>query len=659
MLTNHVRVAAVAAALLVGVCAQAASAATSSITGLTADRLVTDAAPALHWNAYTGAVGYRVARDGVVVARVTVPRFTDAALTANGVHSYRVRGVRADGTLTGAAGLDVTYDTLPPESITTDIGGPLVTGGEPTITWPSVSDAGPSGILQYNVRRDGAYLVSVPAGQLSFTDGSAGEGTHTYVVRAEDRAGNQAAAFSPAVAIDVDHTAPAAPSGLTASVSGGTVNVSWQAASDPSGISSYRLMRDGQQIANTAATSMADTPQPGAHTYSVMAVDGVGNTSAASAPATATVADTTGSQPAYTGVSVETGNDQSTGMKTNWPDAKIISITLHWNQLEPSRGVFNWGNLDASLKDAAARHYQVILRILCGFNAPSWIYSDPQNPVAHAYVIPTDDGYGLTSGVNVPVAWDPDMLVLYREMMTAVANHLQGPDGQGGTLGSHVFMVPVAMATAFGSEMVENFGQGTWAGTYNGVYNSAWNRSAVNEQEWLSLAPSGTTTAEKLAALQAADTRAWIASVDAQESILGPIGVRSSVAYGFAFTSFSTATAVESAEVPKYGSALYTMFTDLQPKVNSDGTLSPWGAWCPPCDGLMKSAIADGGPVGFQDATRFMNTQAKIEYATNSAIATYHPRFIETVGSVVNSDYAYFFTSPAGVQSQLTAIWGG
>ena len=54
-----------------------------------------------------------------------------------------------------------------------------------------------------------------------------------------------------------------------------------------------------------------------------------------------------------------------------------------------------------------------------------------------------------------------------------------------------------------------------------------------------------------------------------------------------------------------------------------------------------------------------MNTPAKIEYATNNAIKTYHPRFIETVSTVVNHDYSYFFTSSNNVQSQLTSIWGG
>ena len=564
MVWNRVRMAGVAAAVIVGVCAHSASAATTSISGLTADRAVTKAAPSLHWNAYTGAVGYRVARDGVTLGRVTVPRFTDSALVANGVHSYRVRGVLRNGTLTGGATIGVTYDTH----------------------------------------------------------------------------------------------APAAPAGLTATPSGSAVALSWQAASDASGIAAYRLLRDGRQAAMTSGTTYTDTPVSGSHSYAVLAVDSAGNVSLQSTQVSATVGGLQGRQP-YTGVSVETGNDQSIGMKTNWPDAKIISITLHWNQLEPSRGTFNWGNLDASLKDAAARHYQVILRILCGFNAPSWIYSDAQNPVSHAYVIPTDDGYRLTTGVNVPVPWDPDLLVLYRQMMTAVANHLQGPDGMGGTLADHVFMMPVSMATGFGSEMVENFGQGTWAGTYNGVYKAAWNRASVNLGVWLGLAPGGSSTADKLKAMQNADTKAWINSIDAQESVLAPTGITSSVAYGFAFTSFNTATAVESTEVPKYGDSLLTMFTNLQPKVHTDGSLGPWGTWCPPCDSLMKSAIADGGSVGFQTAAGMMTTPARIEYATNDAVATYHPRFIETVGSVVNKDYAYFFTAQNSVQGQLAAIWGG
>src|SRR5206468_2888169 len=117
--------------------------ASTSIAGLTAAAAVTNTAPSLHWNAFTGATGYRIVRDGALVSRVTATRFTDTALSASGVHSYSVSGVRADGSLTSAAGLQVTYDRLAPASIAAAPGGSRLTGSEPTITWPSVSDAGP------------------------------------------------------------------------------------------------------------------------------------------------------------------------------------------------------------------------------------------------------------------------------------------------------------------------------------------------------------------------------------------------------------------------------------------------------------------------------------------------------------------------------------
>ncbi|HET6849959.1 MAG TPA: hypothetical protein VFH74_13940 [Gaiellales bacterium] len=150
-----IRAAALAAAVLVAVCAPGARAASTAVTGLTAAQPVTNIAPSLHWNAFTGATAYRVVRD---------------------------------------------------------------------------------------------------ASLLTFTDATAGEGTHGYSVRAEDRAGNQAVAVSPAALITVDHTAPAAPAGLTATVSGTSVALSWQPAADTSGIATYRVLRDGQPVSSTAAT---------------------------------------------------------------------------------------------------------------------------------------------------------------------------------------------------------------------------------------------------------------------------------------------------------------------------------------------------------------------------------------------------------------------
>jgi hypothetical protein len=659
MRSTYVRAAGLAAAVVVAVFVARASAASTAVEGLVADAAVTNAAPSLHWNTFNGAVSYRIARNGTYLDSVTATSFTDSALRLGGVYTYRVRGVRADGTYTDPASVDVTYDLGAPASITTKLGGDRLTDGHPTVVWPTVADRGPSGIKQYNIRRDGVFIAAVPADKLSYTDTHVGEGQYTYIVRAEDHAGNKAVAFSPEHVVTVDTTAPDAPKGMAAVVVTGTVELTWQPASDESGIRGYRVLRDGQPVGEVTTTSFTDSPGSGSHGYTVIAIDAAGNESKPSNAVNASIAPAGGSSGVPTGVSLVTGNDQSAAMKTKWPEAKIISVTLRWSQLEPSRGTFDWGNLDASLRDAGARNYKVIVRILCGFNAPAWIYTDPNDPVRSAYVVPTDDGYRLTTGVNVPVPWDPDLLVHYKQMMSAVAQHLQGSDGRGGTLADHVFMIPVAMATAFGSEMVENFGQGTWAGTYNGQFKSAWDRRAVNTAVWLDLAPGGSTTAEKLAALQRADTQAWLNSIDAQEAILQPTGIMSSVAYGFAFNSFAPAQAVEAAEVPKYKGRLMTMFTNLQPKVNGNGTLGPWGSWCPACDALMKSAIADGGPVGFQTAVAMMNTKAKVEYATDSAIATYHPRFIETVGCVINTDYDYFFRSDPNVQLRLDALAAG
>jgi hypothetical protein len=653
---NHIRAAVLAVAVVVTVWVAGAQASGYSVTGLAATAPVTDVSPSLHWNPLSGAVAYRVVRGGTFLGRVSSTSFTDSTLSTNGVYTYRVRGLRADGTVSDAASVVVIYDKSAPASITTKVGGDRLTNGSPTIIWPTVTDVGPSGIKQYNIRRDGVYIASVSADTLSFKDTKVGPGQYAYTVRAEDRAGNKAVDFSPAAVVTVDRNAPTPPTGLSATVQTASVQLTWQATTDPSGISAYRILRDGQSVGSATTTTFTDAPPTGTHSYAVIAVDGAGNASQPTTAVSATIASSTTTLTSVpTGVSVVTGNDQSTGMKTKWPDAKIISITLHWNQLEPSRGTFDWGNLDTSLRDAAARHYKVIVRILCGYNAPTWIYDDPTNPVTPAYIIPTDTGYGLTHGVNVPVPWDPDLLVLYTEMMTAVANHLKGADGAGGTLADNVEMIPVAMATSFGSEMVENFGSGTWAGTYNGVYKTDWDRGAINRSVWLALAPSGSTDTEKIAAMQDGDTRAWLQSIDAQEQLLQPIGVMSSVAYGYAFTGAGTANTVEATEVPKYKNSLLAMFTSLQPKVYADGTLGPWSAWCPFCDGMLKAVIADGGPVGLQAETGAMNTVAKIEYATNDAIRTYHPRFIETVGTVVDTDYSYFFTDTNSVQSQLAA----
>jgi putative glycosyl hydrolase-like family 15 (GHL15) protein len=298
---TRLRVAGVAAVAILSVLAAGASASTFKVTGLVVDATPTNAAPSIHWDPLSGAIAYRVIRDGNRLAQVTTTSFIDSTPMSSGRHTYRVRGIKADGTLSGAASVTVVYDALPPANIAAAPTGDRLTSGNPTISWTAVGDAGPSGVKQYNIRRDGVYIGSVPNGTLTFTDHNAAEGQHSYLVRAQDAAGNRAVDFSPEAVVTVDRTAPDTPSGLRAAVTAGSVRLDWNAVVDRSGIAGYRVLRNGRPVTTTDANAYTDAPPAGAtYDYSIVAVDRAGNASQATGSVSATVAaarnsgDTTG-----------------------------------------------------------------------------------------------------------------------------------------------------------------------------------------------------------------------------------------------------------------------------------------------------------------------------------------------------------------------------
>lgn len=133
---------------------------------------------------------------------------------------------------------------------------------------------------------DGAAAVPCTS---PLTLGSLVEGQHSVAVKATTTAGTDP---TPAIASwRVDLTAPAAPSGLTAAPGLGTVQLTWQSVSDPSGIDHYTITRNGAQLTTTGGAQFTDTAvTAGAtYTYSVSATDDAGNQSAASASVSATV----------------------------------------------------------------------------------------------------------------------------------------------------------------------------------------------------------------------------------------------------------------------------------------------------------------------------------------------------------------------------------
>ncbi|MGI6294711.1 MAG: DNRLRE domain-containing protein [Armatimonadota bacterium] len=83
-----------------------------------------------------------------------------------------------------------------------------------------------------------------------------------------------------------DSTAPTVPTGLNATATGGnTVELTWTASTDATGVNGYKIFRNGTQIATSISPSYRDSscqPQT-TYSYTVSAYDAVGNNSAQSA----------------------------------------------------------------------------------------------------------------------------------------------------------------------------------------------------------------------------------------------------------------------------------------------------------------------------------------------------------------------------------------
>jgi hypothetical protein len=83
---------------------------------------------------------------------------------------------------------------------------------------------------------------------------------------------------------NVDSEAPTVPGGLSASLKGKNVKLSWNAATDNVGVSGYAIWRDGARIGDTTDTGYVDNSAPAGTTctYTVSAYDAAGNMSATS-----------------------------------------------------------------------------------------------------------------------------------------------------------------------------------------------------------------------------------------------------------------------------------------------------------------------------------------------------------------------------------------
>lgn len=171
----------------------------------------------------------------------------------------------------------------------------ILDSGQPRVSWSASTDD--VAVTGYDVYRNGA-IVGSTTDALTYTDTSAPQGaTHSYTVVAKDASGNRSVP-SAAVSIAVpDSTAPGAPGNVAVALSSNRPRVSWTAATDNVGVTSYQVLRNGTVLGSTSSLAYTDTTavRGSTYTYTVRARDAANNTGTSSAGVTYTftVPDTT------------------------------------------------------------------------------------------------------------------------------------------------------------------------------------------------------------------------------------------------------------------------------------------------------------------------------------------------------------------------------
>lgn len=168
--------------------------------------------------------------------------------------------------------------------------------GAATLSWTAATDN--IGVTRYDIHRSTTAGFTPSAANkvgsstsLGYVDSGLANGTYYYRVAAADAAGNLSPASNEASATaSTDTTPPTAAANLSATLNGTQVGLSWSAATDNVGVTSYQVTRNGSPIGTSATTTFTDNATQPATTYSytVTARDAGGNVGPASNSATVT-----------------------------------------------------------------------------------------------------------------------------------------------------------------------------------------------------------------------------------------------------------------------------------------------------------------------------------------------------------------------------------
>ena len=103
--------------------------------------------------------------------------------------------------------------------------------------------------------------------------------------------------------------------------------------------------------------------------------------------------------------------------RTRFPYIKGYADRVHWRQLEPKPGVYDWSKIDVAIRDAAKGEYYYYFVLWTGPHSPEWIY---ENGVPRV----TTRGHAGGAAEVYPYYLDPNYITFFHRFIGKLADHL-------------------------------------------------------------------------------------------------------------------------------------------------------------------------------------------------------------------------------------------
>ena len=318
---------------------------------------------------------YRVWRDGVQIAVVTDPTFTDSGLINGRAYQYALMAVDTSGNDSSPSDpVSATPRDADRPAAPTGLAA-VPADGEVALTWEAVPEYDVDGYLVF---QDGVQVHST-TGTTWRAGGLENGREYTFTVVAVDTSGNDSEPSEPVQSSPRDGVAPAAPTGVVATPGDTEVVLRWDPNAEAD-LAGYQVLRDGVEVRFETGTTWTDTGVVNGtrYTYVLVAVDTSGNDSGPSEPAEATPRD--GVAPAA-----------PTGVVATPGDTEVV---LSWDP-----------NVEADIAGYRVLRDGVEVRVETG---TTWTDTDVVNGTEYTYTVVAVDTSGNDSNPSDPVAGTPE-----------------------------------------------------------------------------------------------------------------------------------------------------------------------------------------------------------------------------------------------------------